>query len=137
MSLTFQEKSLWLMLGSLLVAFGLYFAFALQQPTAGVTSGLIGLFIAAVVLLIVVQVVGHVLIAIVDRRSQADERDRMIELKGGRIGAFVLATAVFAALCVGVFSEGNFVFVHVLLAGWVLAQVSEIGSRLYLYRRGA
>jgi len=48
----------------------------------------------------------------------------------------VLATGVFLALCTALLTNGNFLFMHVLLAFWVLAQLAEIGSRLFLYRRG-
>jgi hypothetical protein len=30
---------------------------------------------------------------------------------------------------------GNFAFTHVLLGAWVLAQLVETGSQLWLYRR--
>lgn len=60
----------------------------------------------------------------------------MIALKGTRNGSFVLATGVFVALCAAVFTNGNFVFTHVLLGFWVLAQLVEIASQLHLYRRG-
>jgi hypothetical protein len=91
----------------------------------------------AVILLVVTQVAGHLVIAILDRRCRTDERDRLIALKGTRNGAFVLATGVFLALCAAVLTKGNFVFTHLLLAFWVLAQLAEIGSQLYLYRKGA
>ena len=61
----------------------------------------------------------------------------MIELKGTRNAAYVLATGVFLALCAALLTEGNFVFSHVLLGAWVLAQLVQIGSQLVLYRRGA
>jgi hypothetical protein len=48
----------------------------------------------------------------------------------------VLATGVFLALCAAMVTQGNFVFTHLLLGFWVLAQLVEIGSQLYLYRRG-
>jgi hypothetical protein len=76
-------------------------------------------------------------IAIVDRRSETDERDRLIGLKGARNGSVVLATGVFCSLCLAVLTTGNFVFTHVLLAFWVAAQLVEYGSQLILYRRGA
>ena len=88
-------------------------------------------------MLVIMQIVGHIVIAIVDRRTETDERDRLIELKGTRNAAYVLATGVFLALCTALLTEGNFVFTHVLLGFWVLAQMMEIGSQLFLYRRGA
>jgi hypothetical protein len=61
----------------------------------------------------------------------------LIELYGTRNGAYVLAAGAFFALCTALFTQGNFVFMHVLLGFWVLAQLVEIGSQLLLYRRGA
>jgi hypothetical protein len=137
MGLTFQEKSLWLMFVSLAGVFGVYFASVLETPSMDVLPVQVVRFMLAVILLVVTQVAGHLVIAILDRRCRTDERDRLIALKGTRNGAFVLATGVFLALCAAVLTKGNFVFTHLLLAFWVLAQLAEIGSQLYLYRKGA
>ena len=95
------------------------------------------MFALAVAALVVLQIVGHILIALVDRRAEADERDREISLKGVRNSSYVLSAGVFLALAAAVAIEGNFVFTHVLLGGWVLAQLVEIVSRLVSYHRGA
>jgi cytochrome b subunit of formate dehydrogenase len=136
MDLSFQQKSLWLMLVSLVGAFGLYFGAVLPSHALEIQPHQLVLFVLAVILMVILQVAGHIVIAIVDRRSETDERDRLISLKGTRYGSFVLASGVFFALCAAVLMPGNFVFTHVLLAFWVLAQLVEIGSQLYLYRRG-
>jgi hypothetical protein len=141
MSMSFQEKSLWVSLAGLLLAFGGYFysAFATVLPTPVAKDVLphqAGLFIAATVVLVVLLVTGQVVIALLDRRTDTDERDRSIELKGGRYGSCVLATGVFFALCTSVMTEGNAVMAHVLLGSWVLAQGVEIVSQLVMYRRG-
>lgn len=136
MNLSFQEKSLWLMFVSLIGAFGFYFKTVLPAHAADVQPHQVMLFVLAVALLVFLSIAGHILITIVDRRSEKDERDRSIGLKGTRNGSFVLATGVFLALCVAVFTNGNFVFTHVLLGFWVLAQLVEIASQLHLYRRG-
>ena len=82
-------------------------------------------------------VAGHVVIALADRNPQTDERDHLIALKGTSYASYVLATGVFLALTAAVFTRGNFIFTHVLLAFWVLAQLVAIGSQLVMYRRGA
>lgn len=140
--MTFQEKSLWVTLAGLLVAFGTYFwlAWASILPTPMARDLMphqAGLFIATTVLLVVVLVAGHIAIAVIDRRTEADERDRWIGLQGSRWGGFVLACGVFLALCTALMTEGNAVMAHVLLGAWVLAQAVEIVSQLVLYRRGA
>lgn len=146
MNLSFQEKSLWLMFVGLIAAFGFYFTNALASPTLSapdpavannVMPNQIGLFVVAVVLLVITQVVGNIVIAIMDRRTETDERDRLYSLKGTRNGAYVLAVGVCFSLFVAVFTRGNFIFTHVLLAFWVLAQLTETGSQLFFYRRGA
>ena len=137
LSPSFQEKSLWLMLFSLIVAFGVYFALALSNPSSpNVLPNQVGLLVVLLVLMVVAQIVGHVVIAVVDRRSQTDERDQLIELKGIRNASYVLATGVFLALCAALWVPGNFVFMHLLLGFWVLAQLVQYGSQLWLYRRG-
>lgn len=138
MGLSFQEKSLWLMFVSLVGVFGFYFVTVLPTDAVNVMPQQVALFVLAVVMLVIMQIVGHIVIAVVDRRhTETDERDRLIELKGTRTAAYVLATGVFFALCAALLTKGNFVFTHLLLGFWVLAQLVEIGSQLFLYRRGA
>jgi cytochrome b subunit of formate dehydrogenase len=137
MNFSFQEKSLWVLLLGMLAVFGGYFAQVLPAASKNVQPEQIALFVAAVVALVVIQVFGHILIAVIDRRSETDERDRWISLKGTRNASYVLAVGAFFALCAAIMTEGNFIFVHVLFGFWVLAQLVEIGSCLVLYRRGA
>jgi hypothetical protein len=136
MNLSFQEKSLWLLFVGLIVGFGFYFINIMPINTVNVMPNQIGLFVLAVVILVIVQVLGHIVIAILDQRTDTDERDQLIGLKGTRNAAYVLATGVFLALCAALVTEGNFIFMHVLLAFWVLAELVQIGSQLFLYRRG-
>jgi hypothetical protein len=137
MGLTFQEKSLWLMFVSLIGCFGFYFSTVLPPRSLNVMPHQVVLFVLAVVLLVVLQIVGHIVIAIVDRRTETDERDRVIELKSTRNAAYVLGIGVFWSLCAALVIPGNFVFTHLLLAFWVLAHLVEIASSLVSYRRGA
>ncbi len=136
MNLSFQEKSLWFMFVSLIGAFGFYFVTVLPTDTRDVMPQQVVVFVLAVVLLVILQIVGHIVIAIMDQRMATDERDRLIGLKSTRNAGYVLTTGVFLALCAALLTQGNFVFMHVLLGFWVLAQLVEIGSQLYLYRRG-
>ena len=136
MDLSFQEKSLWLVLASLVAAFGSYFWLALRTAPVDVGPAQAGLFVGAVVLLVIAQVVGHLVIAVFDRRDATDERDRLIALRGERLGGFILAAGVFLSLCTAVAVPGNFACAHVLLASWVIAQCVEIAARLWHYRRG-
>ena len=142
MSLSFREKSLWLMLVSLVLVFAAYFASVLPAHGADMQVGQVVRFAAMIAWLVVLQVIGHVVIAIAARRQLAqgvreDERDRRIGLEGTRNGAWVLSTGIVAAMATALLIPGNFAFMHVLLAFWVLAQLVETATQLVLYRRGA
>jgi hypothetical protein len=134
--LSFREKSLWLVLASLVACFAFYFGTVPSPMPVDLGPTQVALFIGAVVLLVIAQVVGHLVIVLFDRRDATDERGRLIELKGERIGAYVLATGVFLALSTAVVVPGNFACSHVLLASWVIAQVVEIAAQLGYHRLG-
>lgn len=141
MSRTFQEKSLWVALAGLLVAFGVYFwlAYATILPTPRAKDVMPhqgALFIVATILLVVILIAGHLAILFRDRGAREDERDRWIALKGMRNGSYVLATGVFLALCTALTTDGNAIMAHVLLGFWILAHCVEIVSQLVLYRTG-
>ena len=135
--LSYREKTLWLMAGSLLLVFGAYFQQVLPAPGATVLPSHVGRFVIAVAVLVVLQIVGHAIMAAIDRRTEPDERDQAISLRSERNGAFVLASGVFLSLVAAVTTEGNFLFTHLLLAFWVLSTLTSIGTALWLYRRGS
>lgn len=137
MNVSFQEKSLGLMLLGLMLGFGFYFVTVLPTTSVNLMPYHIVFFVLAVVILVITQVVGHIIIVAFDQHTRTDERDQLIALKGTRNGAYVLATGVFLALCTALLTEGNFIFTHVLLGFWVLAQLVTMASQLFLYRRGA
>jgi len=142
MSMTFEEKSLWVRLLGLLLAYGAYFQLASETLFANPASPDLQpqhavLFMGTTILLVLMMLVGHLAILLFDRRTQADERDRLIALKGSQFGAFTLATGVFAALCTAVLTEGNAIMAHVLLGFWILAESAGIVFRVVLYRRGS
>lgn len=142
--MSFQEKSQWLLFVSLLGIFGCYFAVVIPAKAVDVMPWHIGFFVALVVLLVLIQISGSIMVAIdgklsgsMNGRHETDERDKLIGLRSTRNGSYVLATGAFLSLSSALLTDGNFVFTHVLLAFWVLAQLVEIGSQLVLYRRSA
>jgi hypothetical protein len=135
--MSFQEKSLWLMSIALFAFAGLYFGTALPQSSADVSSHDVKKFVGALILMVIIQIIGHVAMAIRDRRFQTDERDGLIELKGRRNGHYVLAVGVAISLVAALATRGNFLFTHLLLAFWILSQLIDYVSQIVLHRRGA
>ncbi|GAB6194734.1 hypothetical protein [Lysobacter xanthus] len=141
MPMSWKERSQWVVLATVLLVYGRYFADVLPGHGADVGPADIARFITAVVALVMLQVAGHVVLAVLGRRAlergvQADERDTLIGLRAARIGGHVLAVGVFAALAVALQVPGNFAFVHVLFGALVVSHVVEVATRLALYRRG-
>lgn len=144
--MSFREKSLWVMLTALVLAaffYGHAVAYVSHEqfetvPWRAMTvhAPVVVLFHIAVAVLVAIIGLGHLLIFLFDRRTEADERDRLIELKGERVGGFVLATGVFFSLWLAVASTGNFAFTQLLLGFWVLAQITDYAVQLWLHRRG-
>jgi hypothetical protein len=140
--MTFNEKSQWIMLVGLLIAFGIFFqssyAVFLAVPEAkDIIAPQAFLFMAATAMLVVILVVGHIVIFMFNQDDSTDERDQLIELKGERYGSWVLASGVFFTLCTAVYTEGNAIMAHVLLGFWVLAQMVENLSQIIMYRRSS
>lgn len=133
--MTFQEKGRWLLFVSLTAVVGIYFVSVLPPTSADVTGRQVSAFVGVVVLLVVLEALGTAVLALLDRHHEVDERDRRITLLGQRNGSYVLAAGAFTAIATALLTEGDFLFVHVLLAFWVLSELVSLGSQLYLYRR--
>ena len=78
------------------------------------------LLIVAIVPLVVLAVVSHVAIALANPKEAdaSDERDRLIALRGERVGGYVLAVGVFGGLVLA------------------MAELVEGATKIGLYRRG-
>ena len=139
--MTFQAKSAMLMTIALVVVYGSYFfvvgSWAITTPADQIVYQ--PLMIAAIVPLVILAVLGHIVVALINPKeaNAYDERDRLIDLRGERIGAYVLAVGVFAGLVLAMVESAQFWIAQALLFAWVLAEISDNVSKLVLYRRGA
>lgn len=144
--MSFREKSLWVMLSAMGLAaffYGHAVAYVNHEQfetvpwrAMTVNAPMVVMFHIGVAVLVAFAIVGHLAIVLFDQRTEEDERDRLIALKGARVGGFVLAIGVFFALWLAVISTGNFGFTQLLLAFWVLAQMVDYAVQLWLHRRG-
>ena len=145
MSLSFREKSLWVMMLALVLAaffYGHALAYVSHEQfetvpwqAMRVQMPMVVMFHIAVAVLVGFAVLGHLIIVLFDRRTKEDERDRLIALKGAHVGGIVLAVGVFLSLYLAVASTGNFWFIQLLLSFWILAQLSDYATQLWIHRR--
>ena len=137
--MTFQQRRTLAMTAILVLLFGWYFAIVLGQlaSTPAGEIGYRGLMIPAVLLLVVLAVVVHAVLA-VGAPAEAvgdDKRDRLVALRGHRNARYVLAVAAVAGLGLAMVEADAFWIAQVLLAGLVVAEITEGLTRLVSYRR--
>ncbi|WP_421792672.1 hypothetical protein [Hyphobacterium sp.] len=138
--MSFREKSTWVLLAVTVIVYGLYFANTIGGALAnGVpeVADNVRLF-GAVVLMVILSIIAHIVIAILSPKDAdtADERDRLIELRGDQYGGFVMAVALFSTLGLALAGASVFWIAHAALAGLVVSELVKSVSKLIDYRRG-
>jgi hypothetical protein len=135
---SFEEKSVWVQLVSLVVVLGGYFVLSGVMMANGVTLlvPFVPVFITATVLLIIVMALGHVLAAFTGKVEKRDERDRLIGWRAESNSSWVLGSGVFFAMCALIIGIEPVWVVHLLLASMFLSEVLKLALQLLYYKRG-
>lgn len=136
MGSTFKEKSLWIQLITLSLVFGGYFLSLDYTITASLPSNLIPHFIWLIVVLVVLNILGHVVAAAFNKPENEDERDRLIELKATRIKAMLLAAGMLMAILASLKLQNVFLIVNLLILFLAISEVSEKAVQIFYYRNG-
>ena len=138
MNASFEKKSVWIQLVSMVAVLGSYFVVAALMLSTGVTAviAFVPLFIVAVGLLVFVLVVGHIVVAIASRPDGRDERDRLIEWRAESNSSWILGAGVLAAITGLVASVHAVWIAHLLLLCMLLSEVARFIFQLVYYRRG-
>ncbi len=134
--LTFKEKSLWILLASLVLVFGNYYLQLNIPEDATIKRPEMFELGFYVVFLLIVIIVGHIIITAKGQQEQTDERQQQIEVKAQSISTHVLTFGVFHAIVIALVIPGNFWVVHNLFLSVLLAEIVNIGLQLFYFRRG-
>jgi uncharacterized BrkB/YihY/UPF0761 family membrane protein len=139
--MAFREKMAWLTLGTMLVAYGVYFG--IVGPAAGFGERRMldiiwsfGLVAAAHAVAVIVGAIAIALTATKGAEARADERDRAIARRGATMGYYVLILGMILVGVVMPFSEPPWKIVNTALLAIVLAEVVHQTVVLLSYRRG-
>ena len=138
MNASFEEKSAWITLFSLVAVCGFYFIAAARMLSAGVTTVIpfVPLFALAVLLLVTVLVAGFVVAVIASRPDGRDERDRLISWRAEYHSSWVLVVGMVAAIF-GLATPLQPAWIaNGLLLAVFLSEVLNRLLRLYYYRQG-
>ncbi|MEE4330295.1 MAG: hypothetical protein V2J10_05460 [Wenzhouxiangella sp.] len=146
LNLSFKEKSTLGTLIAILLIGALYFrsAWAMWQAGALQPVSNLGLATGLTILLVIVLIGYHILVALLSRPEQEDERDRLITWRAGHIGGIVLGVGVIGvvlqvligSLWADPVSASPVLIVNALMAVVFVATIVELSVALVFYRRG-
>lgn len=136
---SFEERSAWVQLLGLGLTLGAYFLVAGSMLARGVRemAPFIAVFAVCLVLLIVLQVAGHIVAAIFGGADDADERDRLIGWKAEARSSWVLGAGVFCAIGALAFRVEAVWVANGLLLALFASEMLKLALQVVSYRRGA
>ena len=150
--MSFQEKNITVSLVSFTLILGFYLVRLYQMIQAGGLNSssvfrLWGIVIVlAIIFTIVATILTHIVSAIIQAiktgeenpeiEDIADERDRLIDLRGTKVTYFVSSIGVLLSMLTFTLGQPPLVMFTLLIFFGIVAQVIGDISRLLLYRRG-
>ena len=148
--MSYQEKNIIVSLFTTLIIFGFYAINIVQMVRSESVepTGVYSLWATIILLSIVVNIVSSVLTQIVfsiinfirkqevDEEFFADERDKLIDLKGTRNAYAVAGTGAFISMLTLVIGLSPLVMFNAVIFSLILAEIVGDVSRLYMYQRG-
>ncbi len=139
MKASFEERSVWIQLFSMVVVLCAYFVIAACMLSEGITKlmAFVPLFLATVGLLLVVLLAGgHIVVAVTSRPEERDERDRLIGWRAASNSSWILGVGVLAAITGLVLSVEQVWIAHLLVLSMMLSEVAKYVFKIVYYRRG-
>ena len=137
----FREKTSWVTLAAMIVAYGVYFAVLANAAQAGpppVTQMLV-LFAGVTIAQVVAIAIASTVLAIQargDARARADERDRAIARRSANVAYYVLMIEMILVGVVMPFSEPGWKIINAALLSLVIAEAVRYILTILSYRRG-
>ncbi len=149
--MSFQEKNITVSLVSFILILGFYLIRLLQMIQGGSFNStqvfrLWGIVIvAAIIITITATILTHIVSAIIQAiqtkaepvvEDLADERDKLIDLKGTKVTYFVSSIGTFLSMITFALGQPPLVMFTLLIFIGVVAQIVGDIARLHFYRRG-
>jgi DMSO reductase anchor subunit len=149
--MSYQEKNITVQLTSYILILGFYLVSWLQmyQGEGLIPGKVFSLWIIVIVATILINIVAsiltHIVLTIVeaiktrknpDERFIADERDKMIGLKGMRNSYITFSIGVFLSMLAFVLGQPPLIMFSLIVFFSILAELVGDISQLYFYRRG-
>jgi len=137
-NLSYREKSLWGTLAVTMAVYGYYFGRALTGThPAEFDAASISRVVAAVVVLVAIEVAYEIVLAVTSKVDPKDERDILIESKAYRNAYLLLVGATFWLMWTIVAQQmRSYMAVNLMFLSVVAAEIVKSVTQLFLYWRG-
>ena len=138
MDSSFEEKSVWIQLVSLLVGIGGYLVVAgvLVSNGVDVLPAFVPFFVVAIVFVVAINIAGHMVAAITGKSDEPDERDQHIGCRAESRSSWILGVGVIAAIIALILSVEAFWVAHLLLISLFSSEVVKYVLQVVYYRNG-
>ena len=138
MNTSFEERSVWIQLVSVVLVLGAYFVVAGLMLSNGVLAlpAYVPVFAVAIVLMVAVLAVGHIVAVMFGRPEGRDERDRLIEWRAEGNSSWILSSGALAAIIGLILSVEHVWIADLLLLSLCASQVARFVFQLVYHRSG-
>jgi hypothetical protein len=137
--MSFREKIAVLTLIANVLIYGMYFGNTAKAALAGEAVLSAGHMISTIVLLIVVMIVGTIIVSSTapkDADAPADERDRLISMRGDQIAGYVVSAGAGGSLVLALAGLSVFWIANLVLLALVAGEIVKSVACLIGYRQG-
>ena len=151
--MSYKEKAIWISFGlTLYLAYYYWSGFSELRDSHLLTeSAFTGLLFTTAIFLAAIAIVLHSIAAILSHKESDkpdDERDKLIELYGCRLGYYLLSFGVIASIVNSQLgfaawiyngydaATGPFEFMHIIILSFLMADAAKYATQLFYYRRG-
>lgn len=89
--------------------------------------------------IIIASIIAHIAIAIAapsEANENADERDKLVEMRGDQRGGYVMAVFALMGMGAAMIAQPYYLIANLILAGLVASELVKGVSKLVDYRRG-
>ena len=137
--MSFREKSAWLLVGIVVVAYGWYVTSVMAQidDVAVADVAYQRSAVAATMVVVVLVAVSHVALAAIGPADQRHpDSTAAIRRYARSTGGIVITAAAVLGMALAMAEADYFWIANVILAGLVVAELSAAGFEIVIYRRG-
>lgn len=138
--MSFREKSAWMMVVTLVVAYGWYLTTVIGQFGGGSVAGIDyqRTAVVAAIAVVVLAAVSHIVLAATGRAGSKQSHSGAAAIKryARSTGGVVISAAAVLGMALAMVEADYFWIANVILAGLVVAELTSAGSEILIYRRG-